>query len=206
MQATREHIMRLLKESGRATVDELSRSLGLTPVTVRHHLDILRGEGLVAAPLVRRRKAPGRPQHVYTLTDDASEHFPKSYDHLASMILIELRSLLSPEELEQMMERIGERIASQADVPDEADFEGRLVSIVAYLNERGYLASWQMQEDEYLLHIANCPFEQVSILHNEVCTVDMTMLTCLLGSQPERVTWASQTDRQCTYIIRHEAI
>ena len=201
MQATREHILRLLKESGRSTVDELSRALGLTPVTVRHHLDILRGEGLVAAPLVRRRKAPGRPQHVYTLTEDASKHFPKRYDHLASMMLTELRALLSPEDLEAMMERIGLRIADQAEVPADADTETKLVSIVEYLNERGYLASWEEEEGAYLLHVANCPFEQVSILHSEVCVVDMTMLTRLLGRAPERVTWASQTDRQCTYII-----
>ena len=196
--------MRLLKESGRSTVDDLSRALGLTPVTVRHHLDILRGEGLVAAPLVRRRKAPGRPQHVYTLTEDAGKHFPKSYDHLASMMLTELRSLLSPEDLEGMMERIGLRIAGQAELPPDADTQTKLVSIVAYLNERGYLASWEEEEDAYLLHVANCPFEQVSILHSEVCVVDMTMLTCLLGRAPERVTWASQTDRQCTYIIRRD--
>ena len=205
MQATREHIMRLLKESGRSTVDDLSRALGLTPVTVRHHLDILRGEGLVAAPLVRRRKAPGRPQHVYTLTEDAGKHFPKSYDHLASMMLTELRQLLPPGEVEEMMDRIGRRIASQADIPPDADFRTKLVTIVGYLNERGYLASCEEEGDAYLLHVANCPFEQVSILHSEVCVVDMTMLTCLLGRAPERVTWASQTDRQCTYIIRPDS-
>ena len=202
MQATREHILRLLKESGRATVDDLSRALGLTPVTVRHHLDILRGEGLVAAPLIRRRKAPGRPQHVYTLTEDAGKHFPKSYDHLASMILTELRAILPADELEQMMERIGNRIADQADVPDVGSFETKLVSIVAYLNERGYLASWEQEGDGYKLHVANCPFEQVSLLHSEVCTVDMTLLTRLFRQSPERVTWASQTDRQCTYFVR----
>jgi predicted ArsR family transcriptional regulator len=118
------------------------------------------------------------------------------------MILTELRQVLAPGELDGMMDRIGRRLASQAEIPPEADLETKVIAIVAYLNERGYLASWEMEGDDYLLHVANCPFEQVSILHSEVCAVDMTMLTCLLGRAPERVTWASQTDRQCTYIIR----
>jgi predicted ArsR family transcriptional regulator len=159
----------------------------------------------VAAPLVRRRKAPGRPQHVYTLTEDASKHFPKRYDHLASMILTELRSILPADELESMMERIGARLAEQAALPDGEDLETNLDSIVGYLNERGYLASCERDGDAFKLHVANCPFEQVALLHSEVCTVDMTMLTRLLGQSPERVTWASQTDRQCTYIIRPPA-
>jgi predicted ArsR family transcriptional regulator len=80
-----------------------------------------------------------------------------------------------------------------------------LASIVAYLNERGYLASWEPDGEAFKLHVANCPFEQVAILHSEVCTVDMTLLTRLLGHPPERVTWASQTDRQCTYLIRRDS-
>ena len=50
MQSTRERILNILKERGQATVDDLSQELGLTAVTVRHHLDILRGEGLIASP------------------------------------------------------------------------------------------------------------------------------------------------------------
>ncbi|NTU63973.1 MAG: ArsR family transcriptional regulator, partial [Chloroflexi bacterium] len=63
MQATRQRILEILKERGAATVEELGSDLDLTPVTIRHHLDILRNEGLIQAPKVKRRDAPGRPQH-----------------------------------------------------------------------------------------------------------------------------------------------
>ncbi|MBU0704316.1 MAG: ArsR family transcriptional regulator [Chloroflexi bacterium] len=195
--------MRIIKERQQATVDELSRELGLTPVTVRHHLEILRGEVLVAPPLLRRRKSPGRPKYVYTLTEKASTLFPKRYDHLASLILGEVRSLLSsPEEVEQMMERIGERIASQA-VPSGADgFEAHLVAAVEFLNERGYLARWEPRDDgEYLLHIANCPYERVAGQDREICTIDLAMLTRLLGVSPQRVSWAAEGDSWCAYSI-----
>ena len=202
MQATREQILHILKEREQATVDELSRELGLTPVTVRHHLDILRGEGLVAAPIVRRRKAPGRPQHVYALTELASAHFPKNYDHLASLLLREIRLHFSPEEADQMMKNIGRYIAGQATLPEIGDFPERVAATVAFLTDQGYLARWEAQGDDgYLLHIANCPYERVAAKHQEVCAMDVALLTHLLGTTPERIKWSAKNERQCTYAV-----
>ena len=202
MQDTRERILDILKERHQATVDELSQELGLTAVTVRHHLDILRGEGYVASPIVCRRKTPGRPQYAYTLTDKASLFFPKRYDHLARLLLDEARSRLSAEELDQMMEHIGERIACQADIPDEADFEDRLAAAVEFLDDLGYMVRWEHGEDgDYVIHIANCPYEQVACNYDEVCKLDMSMLTCLLGASPQRVSWAAHGDHQCAYSV-----
>jgi len=203
MQDTREHILDILKGREQATVDELSRELGLTAVTVRHHLDILRGEGYVAAPVVHRRKTPGRPQYTYTLTEKASTFFPKRYDHLVSLILDEVHACLSPAEVDQMMKRIGERIASQAVLPDGGNFEARLVAVVEFLDGLGCMARWEHHNDGgYLLQIANCPYERVVCQHDEVCKMDLRMLTHLLGASPQRITWAAQGDHQCTYSIR----
>ncbi|MFQ6101020.1 MAG: helix-turn-helix transcriptional regulator [Anaerolineae bacterium] len=203
MQATRERILNILKERHRATVDELSQELGLTPVTVRHHLEILRGEGLIAAPIVYHRKTPGRPQYAYTLTEKASAFFPKRYEHLVSLILREVRSRLSsPEEMDQMMRRIGEHIASQAVLLDKGDFEARLAATVEFLDDLGYMARWERRgDDAYLLHIANCPYEGVATQDREICTIDLTLMTSLLGVSPQRTAWAAQGDDQCTYAI-----
>jgi predicted ArsR family transcriptional regulator len=187
MQATRKRILDILKERGQVTVDELSQELDLTTVTVRHHLDILRGDGLIAAPFAHRRKAPGRPKYIYTLTEKTSTFFPKRYDHLSR----------------QMMKRIGEHIASQAVLPDEGDFEARLAAVVEFLNELGYMARWEHRYgNNYWLHIANCPYEHVARHDPKVCKIDVTLLTRLLGASPQRISWAAQGDHQCTYAIQ----
>ena len=95
MQATRQSILNILKERGQTTVEQLSDELKLTPVTIRHHLDILRSEGLVEAPKVQRRQSPGRPQHIYTLTEHAANYFPKNYVAFADLTLQELRERVS---------------------------------------------------------------------------------------------------------------
>jgi predicted ArsR family transcriptional regulator len=203
LQSTRERILNILKERGQATVDDLSQELGLTAVTVRHHLDILRGEGLIASPHIRRRKTPGRPQYVYTLAGKAASFFPKRYGQLTNMILDELHSCLSPAEIDQLMRNIGTRIASQADLPEEKDgFETRLTSVTDFLNELGYMARWDRQDNgDYALHVANCPYEAVSHQDHQVCMIDMTLLTYLLGTSPERVSWSAQGDQDCCYLI-----
>jgi predicted ArsR family transcriptional regulator len=203
VQSTRERILNILKENGQTTVDDLSQELGLTAVTVRHHLDILRGEGLIAAPLVRRRKTPGRPQYIYALAEKASTFFPKRYEHLASLMLDEIRAYLSPAEVDQLMKRIGERIASQANLPAKADFETRFVVVVEFLDELGYMARWERHHDGgYLLHIVNCPYERVANQYDEICTMDLALLTSLLGTSPQRTSWSAQGDTQCTYVVR----
>jgi predicted ArsR family transcriptional regulator len=200
MQATRSRILTILKEQEQATVDELSEELELTAVTVRHHLDILRGEGLVAPPKVRRRKAPGRPQYVYTLTDQASRFFPKRYNELAKYLMDELKSRISEEEIEDMMRQISQRIAAQAELP-AGDFETRLDAIVEFLNDLGYLARVEEEDSSFILYVANCPYERVSHQHDEVCIIDETLLTLLLEDQPERIAWTAHEDSHCAYRI-----
>jgi predicted ArsR family transcriptional regulator len=203
MQPTRERILHILKERGQVTVDELSQELGLTTVTVRHHLDILRGEGLVSAPLTRRRKAPGRPKHVYTLTEGADAIFPKRYKDLATLLLSEVRTHFSAAEVNEMMTRIGERIASQAILPDGDDFQVRLEAVVEFLNGLGFMTRWEQRDGgEYLIHVANCPYEQVSRHDPEICAMDLAMLTRLLGTSPRRITSMAEGDYQCSYTLR----
>jgi len=203
MQATRERILNILKERGHATVKELSETLDLTTVTVRHHLDTLRREKLVAAPTVRHRKAPGRPQHVYTLTEEASDFFPKRYERLIDLLLEEIRARLSQRDVEEMMARIGKRIADQVTVPPGAGFEERVTVAVDFLDERGYMAHWEKAHDsDYLIHVANCPYESVARRHGEICTIDRTLLTELLGPALAEISRVSEPPRHCVYLLR----
>ncbi len=62
MQDTRQQILEIMKRLGEVTVQDLSTELGLTSVTVRHHLEILRSEGYISDPEIVRSSRPGRPR------------------------------------------------------------------------------------------------------------------------------------------------
>jgi predicted ArsR family transcriptional regulator len=136
------------------------------------------------------------------LTQAASEHFPKKYDKLINLLLTEMENHLSSSDIEQMLHNIGKQLAAEADIPPSMDLETRLASVVEYLNSQGYLARWEPNgPGQYLIHIANCPFEKVSGKHPKVCEIDATLLTQLLGAPPRRIARTKQSDRQCTYLV-----
>lgn len=201
MQATRERILNILKERGQATVQELSDALDLTTVTIRHHLDTLRAEKLVAAPTVRHREAPGRPQHVYTLTENASDHFPKQYEPLINFVLDELVARFPQEEVASIMTCIGRRLATGLRVPPGTSLDERVSIVVAFMDERGYMASWETHTKGYALHVANCPYESVAARHNEVCNIDCALLTEILGSTVADISRIHVPPHHCTYIL-----
>jgi predicted ArsR family transcriptional regulator len=203
MQATRERILNILKERGDATVKELSGTLDLTTVTVRHHLDTLRRENFVAAPTVRHRKAPGRPQHVYALTEDASDFFPKRYEPLIGLLLDELRARLPQDEVDDLMVSIGRTIADEVAIPPDTDLEERISIVVDFMDERGYMARWEGSHNgDYRIHVANCPYESVARRHAEVCQIDQAFLTELLDPSLAKIKRIPDPPHECTYVIR----
>lgn len=206
MQQTRRHILEILKERKEATIDEivtaLSERIGkITAVTVRHHLEILRGDGLVAAPAVRRRSKPGRPQYVYTLTERAADHFPNNYQGLAIGLLEQIKDHLPPREVNNILEDIAVDMVERAMVPD-APVDVRMDHVIAFLNSTGYSASWHRNGDGVLLKVTNCPYEQVSCNNPELCTMDRRLIEGLVGKPARRLTCQlDEGEETCTYLV-----
>jgi predicted ArsR family transcriptional regulator len=208
MQQTRRHILEILKDRKEATIDEivseLSARIGkITAVTVRHHLEILRGDGLVGSPTVRRRSAPGRPQYVYTLTERAADIFPNNYQGLASGLLAQIKDQLPAEKVADILGGVAEDMIAAAMVPD-APIEVRLDHVVAFLNGNGYTASWSRERNGHVLSIGNCPYEQISCNNAEVCQMDKRLIEGLVGVPARRVSWRWEDDRDtCVYVVEN---
>jgi predicted ArsR family transcriptional regulator len=199
-QKTRQSILDYLKEHGPATVDELVKVLDLNSVTVRHHLDILRGEELIADPVVRHRNKPGRPQYVYGLSDKASTRFPKNYCELAAKLLEEVKASAAPGSVNVIFEGVANRLAASAPkcAGDRPVIE-RLASATQFLNDHGYVASWEAAGDSYLLHTCNCPYEALAKENPELCAMDLTLAGNLLGGTVERVSRVLDGASSCSY-------
>jgi len=202
MQTTRQHILEILKRRNQTTIEELCEALNLTPVTVRHHLEILRSEGLVEAPQVKHRSTPGRPQYVYTLTEAANDLFPKNYHTFANLMITELCERLEPAELDRLLRGMADRMAADALKPADGEtLEQRLSRLVDFLNSKGYIAQWEKVDDSYYLHVNNCPYRDVSREHVQICVMDMTLVSKLLDAAPERISWMAAGEYRCSYRI-----
>lgn len=203
MQKTRQKIIEYLREHDEATVDELSEALdSLTAVTVRHHLDILRGEGLIAAPEVRHRTSPGRPKYVYRLTPKAESLFPDNLRVLTDTILSELQSTLNPQQINVFFDGVADRMAQAVQPGDQHEtFEQRLDRVVEHLTGHGYEANWERTQRGYLLHTSNCPYSSVVERHDHLCHLDARYIGRLLGTVPQRVSHLQQNGDTCSYLV-----
>jgi predicted ArsR family transcriptional regulator len=202
MQKTRQRILEYLKLHGEATVDELSKFLDhLTPVTVRHHLDVMRSEGLVEAPEIRRRITPGRPRYIYRLSANAQTLFPTNMDSLTGHILDELKDRLDDGQINVIFAGVADRMASALPpAPDDEPLKQRLSRVVALLSEQGYMASWEAHPEGYILHTRNCPYN-LADEHPEMCALDVRYISNLLGTVPRRLSHLLEGDHSCSYLV-----
>lgn len=210
MQETRQHILEILHEAGQATVDdiviELRKRRGeITAVTVRHHLARLQQEDLITAPQLRHRSSPGRPQHVYALTDKARDHFPNNYQRLAAGLLNQIKFQLPPDGVNVILEGVATEMAAEANIAN-APMEERLKQVVDYLNSHGYNAEWERADGGFVLHTSNCPYHQVSQTSQSLCEMDMRLVSSLLGVVPRRIARIAEGDSSCSYMIPQDIV
>jgi predicted ArsR family transcriptional regulator len=206
MQETRRYILNILRERGQATVDDIVEELRkrrgtITAVTVRHHLLRLQEEELITSPELRRRSTPGRPQHVYSLTEKAKEHFPNNYQRLASSLMAQVSQHLPPEGVNVIFEGIATCMADEACIP-ALPLKERLDLVVTYLDEHGYEATWEANDEGYILHTSNCPYHHINTNSNfALCEMDIRLISSLLNVVPRRISSLTAGDAACSYLI-----
>lgn len=202
MQSTRQEILDILKEEGQATVEDLAQRLDLTPMTIRHHLNVLQAQSLVEASKVRRSQKVGRPRLVYTLTEEADQLFPQNYANLARHLLSEVKETVGHQTTQAIIQGIADRIAQEAPSAVEGQsFEDRLEQVGEFLNERGFRFRWEQSEEGYIFANVNCPYRQVAAEHVEVCAMDTVLLEKLLGVKPKQVASLRSGDESCSCLL-----
>jgi predicted ArsR family transcriptional regulator len=205
MQETRQHILDILRERTEATVDEIVEELRkrrgkITPVTVRHHLLRLQEEHLITEPQLRHRSTPGRPQHVYMLTEQAQGFFPSNYQRLAVGLLEQIRAQLPPQHVNVILEGVAGSMASEAQIPN-VPLAQKMDLAVEYLNSRGYKARWEKSDGGYVLHTSNCPYHEIAKTNDTLCDMDMRLIATLMGIVPRRIAHVIEGDHTCAYMI-----
>jgi predicted ArsR family transcriptional regulator len=201
VQTTRKAILEILRRQGQATVEELAEELELTPMTIRHHLNVLKAQNTVSTTRLRHSRSVGRPRQVYALTQEGNNLFPSNYHELAEHLLDEMKEALSGEQLRNIFGRIGEKLASEAPDLSQLPLEERVSRAVDFLCEKGYLSRWEETDDGYALHQYNCPYRHVAHEHGEVCALDKTFISRLVAVDVERVFGKAAEGKHCTYLV-----
>ncbi len=172
-ESTRGRIVTLLRP-GSGTVDDLARELDLTDNAVRMHLAALGRDGLVQQRGVRR--GAGKPAYSYELTPEAEHLFPKAYQPVLNQLLDVLSESTTPEELEDLLRRVGRRMAT-GQPAGTGNTRTRIQAAVAVLNELGGLAELEEHDGTFAIRGYSCPLAATVSGHPEVCKLAETLLT-----------------------------
>ncbi len=201
MADTRQDILRILRERGQADVNELSAALGLSPVTVHYHINVLQRDGLLEVQSLRQ--GVGRPKNVFALRDSAFERFPQSYHRLSDRLLEMLKSRLTEADIQQLFERIGQDIAAEhAAALQDKPLEEKIATLISLLGEEGFMSRLdKLDNGQFVLTQYNCPYQYVVARHPEVCELDLQLMNSALGTPVQRHTCVVQGDAVCTFHI-----
>jgi DeoR family suf operon transcriptional repressor len=197
----RRALLTRIKREGEARAEDLANALGITTSAVRQHLQSLERAGYVEHRVLRA--GPGRPKHVFRLTEVGDALFPRRYGELAGELL---RTLAEddPDALDRAFERRRARRVERArarlaglDLPD------RVAELARILDEDGYVAEalddpdggWRIVEH-------NCAILDVAVRYGAACGTEIDFLREVLpDAEVDRTSHIVSGAHHCAYRI-----
>ena len=200
---TRDRVLLTLLRQEKCSISELASELGINPISVRHHLTKLQADGLVDSFEVRH--GVGRPLRLYFLTENGQENFPKRYLSLTQRILDQLKETLPKPLVKELFTQIALDIAlNYQDDLKNLPLEDRLPMVEKILRDEGFIIEWDKKENEYQIHVINCPYRQVGSAHPEICAMDETLISNILSVPVQRVECRLNGSKYCTYVVTEQ--
>ena len=191
------HILTYLQRHGEATIRDLENELGISTTAVREHLTNLDARGFISTRLVRSGR--GRPHVVYSLTDRAKDLFPRSYDTLMTVLLDEIAREQGDAVLNQLLNRVSERLAAAYPQVTQTDIEGRIVQVQRMMQDRGIPVEIQPEGQSFTFYA--CPYHEVAQDHAGVCAMEKRMLEQVLGSSVRSDNAIREGGRCCSFSV-----
>jgi predicted ArsR family transcriptional regulator len=197
----REVLNQLLERKSGATLDELTKAIGLSRTAVNQHLVSLERDGYVQK--TTPRKTGGRPQHVYVLTEQGANLFPKQYSWFSKMLIQTLRQHMGEEKVSQYMYDLGVKLSANL-IPRLVgkNRTERINEIVKIMNETGFVArTVTAASGEKLPRVEckNCVYHDLSKDYPEVCRFDIGFLAGLMGAEVEHQSCMQRGGEACRF-------
>jgi DeoR family transcriptional regulator, suf operon transcriptional repressor len=198
---TRRALLNALKKRGEMSVEALAELLDMTVSGVRQQLSSLERDGLVTYSGVR--SGPGRPRHSYRLTPAADGLYPRAYAELTNELLAYVEDA-DPELIEAIFEkRRQRRIEGATTRMIGLPFKEKVAELARILDEDGYLADWELQDDgTYLVVERNCAIFGVAMKYGQACGSELDFIRNVLPeAQVERIAHMVAGAHNCSYQI-----
>jgi predicted ArsR family transcriptional regulator len=200
--ASQQAIIESLRRLGPSTLSELAQRVDLALPTVREHMHVLLGRGLVLET-GRRGNGPGRPSTVYGLTEAGRDIFPLREHELLQRLFRHLREQgpASTALLESFFAHEAQQAyATSRDRLDGLTGRRRLREVSLIMTERGFMAEVDDSGDRPRLRLCNCPLRHIVEVSHLPCQAEIGFVRELLGEKMARETFMPNGDHTCSYV------
>jgi len=201
---TQVEILRTILRAGEPLpAEHLYRHLEISRNATYQHLTALERDGLIQKSTLTQTK--GRPGQTFQLTDKGLELFPRHYTLFTKMLMQIIKSHIGKDQLQDYLEELGVSLAK--------DFKGRLVGlkdndltieVSKIMQELGYEAEAIQQGNEEALQVRayNCVFHDLAKEHEEVCALDIALISALLEKPIEHAECIVRGGACCRFCIK----
>jgi len=195
----KDAILSFLKASGQASLADVATHLELSKQGALRHVEALLAEGLIDKGK-EVHLGPGRPEHVYRLSEAAAEHFPHAHRELAG----ELVRFMAADQLDRFFaERAARTEARLAAELAGLGFEEKVRRLAELSAAGGHMTEFVDNGDgSYAIRHCNCPIADVAAETGHPCHREQSMYGRLLNADVERTTWMANSDPACTYVVK----
>ncbi|HHB90471.1 MAG TPA: DeoR family transcriptional regulator [Anaerolineae bacterium] len=201
-ESPRGQIIKLLQRNGPMGIKDLRQALGVSDTAIRQQLQYLIADDLVVATTAPA-KGRGRPGRVYQLTENARHLFACECEDLALALYNELLSEFGPEVVHRLLDRVGQKMASQYKPRMRGlALQERVRMYTRLLDERGIMSEMSEQEDVIVLHEYNCPYHELAAAHGEICEMEQKMLAEVLGADVELTQKIVDGHYHCAFVVK----
>nr|WP_298685991.1 MarR family transcriptional regulator [uncultured Dongia sp.] len=197
-------VLVVLKAEGALTASRIGTHLDMTAVGARQHLNRLCAAGLVT--FEDRRQAIGRPQRLWSLSDQGHAHFDDRHRDLASELLAAiiiakgddgLADILAAREAQQL-QRYRATLGADGSLAD------RVRRLTDLRRIDGYMAECRQDMDgAWLMTENHCPIAQAAKACSGLCGAELKLFQDVMGKDVSvtRTQHMLGGDRCCAYRI-----
>jgi predicted ArsR family transcriptional regulator len=205
MQETGDRVLlEAIRRRGAMSVSECVSFAEVTPTAVRHRLNRLMGQGLIRR--TEQVKGRGRPEHRYSLTEEAELLLGQNYADLAMTLWSEIKAFedraIGMKLLRRVADKLAERYRRQMPGRDVTERLGDLRNLLA---ERGIDAEVDAHGRLPVLRQHSCPYHDLAKADRTVCGIEMRMFEKALDSDLKLSQCRLDGHSCCEFEVRESA-
>jgi len=187
----RQRVLSYLTKTKAASAREISRSLRMSPATVRHHLRVLASDGRLEMISLRGREGRGRPEKMYSIPRMA----------LGDNLSMLSEALLAEPGSSVRMEMLAKRLAGGSNLKTQP-ITKRLIGMVEKLNQMKYHARWEAGMGGPRIIFGHCPYAAIIAKRPELCQMDAALLKELFGEELKQIAKIENFQGMCVFVTK----